>query len=787
MPKALTSRGISALTVLGAVLFVFTVGWFLIGLVHVWAHPALGWAALPIMAVLAGQACLRVSRRADLSATGRSFWLRIGLASLVLAAGVISNAIDATGGPGAPSRYVSPLTSALLLGLLFFAFGAMLRLTSWQRTGPEWIRFGLDATIVLVTVGVLVWHYSVRHMWLTNIGALLPVVGVITLVLIAALAMVKMTFAGSGHLDRRALAIITAGVALAAAGGALAPYLRGTPQLSGTMLAAAAVSLALQLAAERQLRAPVTAPIHSSARRFTLLPYFALAAADLTLIAATAQTGRELLLLVLCAVVLSVLVAVRQVSALRENNRLLDTVDGNMRQMREYQEQLDHEVTHDPLTGMPNRTMFTAALAASLAAGEPFHMALLDIDDFKVINDRLGHNTGDQMLRTIGDRLAATIGPGDVAARLGGDEFTVLLAARTDAEAAAVLDRLLDAVRQPLIVGRHEMTPKISMGATGHEPGDTPEELMRRADVAMYAAKSVGGDRWTWFDPIMDQLAAEDAVLGADLMRAIGRDELFMLYQPIVELPHGKFAGVEALVRWRHPEHGLISPAVFIPLAERSGYILELGRWVLEQVVRQAADWQREYGDRAPEKVSVNISARQLQEPGFAAEMAALLAREGVDVRGLVAEVTETAVLGTGTALDAVKALNALGLRVALDDFGTGQSSLSLLVNCPVQILKVDKSFVDGVTTDSPQAVIVDSLITITQGLRIEAVAEGVETAEQAERLHRVGYRLAQGFHFARPLPAEDVVLLFDQDGAGDGQSGQREKTTSLFRSGSSM
>jgi diguanylate cyclase (GGDEF)-like protein len=744
--------------VLGAVLFVFSAGWFLIGLGHVWAHPVGGWVALPFMAALAARACLRVWRRDELSATGRTFWLRIGLACGVLCAAVVSNAIDATGGPDAPSRYVSPLTSALLLGLLFFAFGAMLRLTSWHRSRPEWVRFGLDASIVLVTAGVLVWHYSLRHILTTEAGAILPMIAVITLVLISALSLIKLTFAGSGHLDRIALQIITVGVALAAVSGSLAPHLRHRPQLSGTMLATALISLAVQFAAERQLRAPANPPARRSARRYTVLPYVALAAANLTLIAAATRAGGELLLLVVCAVVLSGLVAVRQVSALRENNLLLDTVDGNLRQMRGYQDQLDHEVTHDALTGMPNRTLFTAALAT----GGPLHLALLDVDDFKVINDRLGHGTGDELLRAIGDRLNAMIGPEDMAARLGGDEFTLLLTGRTDDEAAALLDRVLDAVQQPLIVAGYETTPRVSAGLTVAETGDTPEELLRRADVAMYAAKSVSGGRWTWFDPIMDQLAAADATLGAHLSHAIARDELFMLYQPIVELPHGRFAGVEALVRWRHPEHGVVSPAVFIPLAERSGYIVELGRWVLRQVVFQAAAWQREYGAGAPAKVSVNISARQLQEPGFAEEMAELLATSGVDVRGLVAEVTETAVLGTGAALDAVRALNALGLRVALDDFGTGASSLSLLVDCPVQILKVDKSFVDGVTTASPQAVIVDSLIAITEGLRIEAVAEGVETAEQAERLHRVGYRLAQGYHFARPMPADDVALLLE-------------------------
>ncbi|XVU28199.1 putative bifunctional diguanylate cyclase/phosphodiesterase [Actinoplanes sp. CA-054009] len=746
-------------TILGAVLFVFSTGWFLIGLGHVWAHPIAGWLALPVMAGLAARAALRVGRRSDLTAPARTFWRRIGLACAVLAAAIVSNAVDATVGPGAPSREVSPLTSVLLLGLLFFALGAMLRLTSWHRTRPEWFRFGVDATIVLVTVGVLFWHYSLRHMWDGRSASVLPFIAVITLVLISALSMIKLSFAGSGHLDRVSLGIITVGVALAAASGSLSPYLRDRPYLSGTMLAAAVITLTVQLAAERQRRAPAPGPAdRKSARRFTVLPYAALAAVDVALLATAASTKGELLLLACSTVVLGGLVASRQVSALRENNRLLDTVDGQLRQLRDYQEKLDHEVTHDPLTGMPNRTLFTSALAA----GGPFHVALLDIDDFKIINDRLGHGTGDQMLRTIAARLSATIGPGDVAARLGGDEFTVLLTGRTGDEAEKLLTELLDVVRQPLVVGRFEMSPRVSMGATAAVDGDTPEELLRRADVAMYAAKSLGGDRWTWFDPFMDRMAAEEALLGAQLQQAIARDELFMLYQPIVELPHGRFAGVEALVRWRHPEHGLVSPGVFIPLAERNGTIVEVGRWVLEQVVRQAAAWQREYGRHAPAKVSVNISARQLQEPGFAEEMAALLAREGVDPAGLVAEVTETAVLGTGAALDAVKALNDLGLRVALDDFGTGASSLSLLVDCPVQILKVDKSFVDGVTTASPQAVIVDNLIRITEGLRIEAVAEGVETAEQAARLHQLGYRLAQGFHFAKPMPGEDVALLFE-------------------------
>jgi EAL domain-containing protein (putative c-di-GMP-specific phosphodiesterase class I) len=302
-----------------------------------------------------------------------------------------------------------------------------------------------------------------------------------------------------------------------------------------------------------------------------------------------------------------------------------------------------------------------------------------------------------------------------------------------------------------------------SVGVTSSRPADSPSELLRRADVAMYAAKAAGGNRWNWFDPIMDRLADENARLGADLRRAIEDDQVFLLYQPIVALPGGERLGVEALLRWQHPQHGLVSPDVFIPLAERNGYIVELGRWVLEQACRQAADWQRRYGDRAG-RVSVNVSARQLAEPGFVAEVAEILERTGVDRTGLMIEVTETAVLGTGVALDAVHRLKELGLKIALDDFGTGQSSLSLLLDCPVDLLKIDKSFVSGAAAGRAGAVIVEGLIGFTDGLALDAVAEGVETVEQADRLHAAGYRMAQGYLFGHPTTAGALDKITDRE-----------------------
>jgi EAL domain-containing protein (putative c-di-GMP-specific phosphodiesterase class I) len=255
----------------------------------------------------------------------------------------------------------------------------------------------------------------------------------------------------------------------------------------------------------------------------------------------------------------------------------------------------------------------------------------------------------------------------------------------------------------------------------------------------------------------MDSLADADARLGADLRQALARDELSVVYQPIVELPHGRLAGVEALVRWQHPEHGAVSPAVFVPLAERNGLIVELGRRVLGEVIRQAVAWERTHGAAAPRKIAVNISARQLHEPGFAASVAAMLHDAGLEPHRIVAEVTETAVLGTGPALAAVRELHDLGLRVALDDFGTGHSSLGLLRTVPADTLKVDKSFVDGIGKASEEAVIATAMIQITNGLHLQAIAEGVETAEQAETLHRLGYRFAQGYYFSRPLSPDQV------------------------------
>jgi EAL domain-containing protein (putative c-di-GMP-specific phosphodiesterase class I) len=255
----------------------------------------------------------------------------------------------------------------------------------------------------------------------------------------------------------------------------------------------------------------------------------------------------------------------------------------------------------------------------------------------------------------------------------------------------------------------------------------------------------------------MDVRAREHARLAADLSTAVDRGEVHLRYQPIVALPSGSLAGVEALVRWNHPVRGMVSPAEFIPVAERTGLIVPLGAWVLHESCRQAASWLRRWGSAAPDRISVNVSARQLIEPDFPATVEAALLTSGLPAERLTVEITETAVFGGGPALEAVQAMRALGVRVALDDFGTGHSSLGLLRTCPVDVLKVDKSFVDGVAQSLEQEAIVTSVSQIGTAMRLQVVAEGVETAQQADRLHVLGYRFAQGFHFARPLTNDEI------------------------------
>ncbi|MFI5952900.1 putative bifunctional diguanylate cyclase/phosphodiesterase [Cryptosporangium sp. NPDC051539] len=725
-------------------LVLINVVWLTLGLAHPWAHPVGGWVSLPVGVVLAGHACWQVTRLPALDPVIRRFWGYLALACGLLVAATVSNIADALG-PPTPSQRIGPLTLILYVSVLAVVLWALLRLPPWQRSRSDWIRFGLDACMVLITVAALLWHLSLRNheRWITQTGSSGAMLAMTGLAVLSIATFVKVAFAGIGGLDRRAIYVLAAGCAISAAVGSLSPFLISRPYLSTSMVAVPVAAFSCHLAAVRQRRATGTSAVPS--RRVSVIPYLAVAVAECLLLATGTADRTETAILELVAVALTSVVVVRQVLALNDNNRLLATVD--------------HQATHDALTGIANRALLDRHLRALLAERRSFHLVLLDIDDFKDVNDRLGHGVGDALLGVISGRLTVVAGDLGLVARLGGDEFAIAVPA--DADVEDLVERILVAMRETARLSGQTVVTRTSIGLATSRDGDDPGELLRRADVAMYAAKAAGGDRRHWFDEALDRAAEESAALSADLRTAVADGELLVLFQPIVDLATEATVGAEALVRWRHPVRGEVCPDVFVPLAERNGTIVELGFWVLGQAFRQAAAWQRRFGEDAPAKISVNVSARQLAEPDFVGRVDAILRATGADAARLVLEVTESAVFTTDVAVAQLHELKRLGLRVALDDYGTGHSSLSLLIDCPVDLLKVDKSFVSGPTAGSAGAIIARNLIGFADDFGLEAVAEGIETAEQAAWLRGAGYRLGQGYLYGRPMPAADLEPRF--------------------------
>jgi diguanylate cyclase (GGDEF)-like protein/PAS domain S-box-containing protein len=434
---------------------------------------------------------------------------------------------------------------------------------------------------------------------------------------------------------------------------------------------------------------------------------------------------------------------------------------------KDAEQELSWQAHHDPLTGLPNRALFTQRLAGALDRRRSdgngrVAVLFVDLDNFKVVNDSLGHEVGDRLLEAVAERLRRVLRPEDVIARFGGDEFTVLVADVTDErQAVRVADRLAGALRSPIVVDGEQRFITASVGLSLADPdaeGETQAHvLLRDADAAMYRAKEMGKARTEVFDASMRARAVERLELEAALRGAIDRDELVLHYQPQVSLPEGTITGVEALLRWQHPERGIIPPLSFIPIAEQTGLILPIGAWVLREACRQLAAWGR------PDLLmAINVSPRQLGGADFRATVADAIADSGVAPEQVCLEITESAVLADVDAATAtLRDLKELGVRLAIDDFGVGHASLRHLRQLlPVDTLKIDKSFVDGILSDAEDSAIVEAVVKLAHSLGLEAVAEGVEEAEQAEALSGMFCQSAQGYHFARPQPAADLAAL---------------------------
>jgi len=434
------------------------------------------------------------------------------------------------------------------------------------------------------------------------------------------------------------------------------------------------------------------------------------------------------------------------------------------------QDELAHQAFHDSLTDLPNQALFRDRVEHALIRAQRLQtrvaVLFIDLDNFKTVNDSLGHTVGDELLVAVTDRLIDVLRQGDTAARMGGDEFAVLLEDLEDtAVASHIADRVIEQLRQPFRVAAKEVYVGASVGIAFDGRGAMADQLLRNADLAMYTAKVRGRGQSQVYEPAMHDAALERLEVEGDLRRAVERGELIVYYQPIVDVAGGAMRGVESLVRWQHPRRGLLSPATFIPLAEESGLIIDIGRHVLLTSCVQVQAWQATSPDLS---VSVNLSPRQLSDPHLVGDVAEVLRVSGLAPGHLTLEITEGAMMrDTDATIARLEELKDLGVKLAVDDFGTGYSSLSYLQRFPIDILKIDRSFVIGLDGDAEASALARAIVRLAQTLQLSAVAEGVETETQLDRLRALGCQFAQGFHLAMPQPADAMAALLVSGAVG--------------------
>jgi len=439
------------------------------------------------------------------------------------------------------------------------------------------------------------------------------------------------------------------------------------------------------------------------------------------------------------------------------------------------EEQLAKDALYDPLTGLPNRAFFTNLLERSVRRVRrrdeyKFALLFMDLDRFKLVNDSLGHETGDELLVGVAERLERCLRPGDVVARLAGDEFCILVDAITDArDAFHVAERVQEELKTPFILNGHRIFASASIGiASSDDYTGDPENLLRDADTAMYRAKARGRARVEVFDKAMHARAMKVLELESDLRTALENGEFRLVYLPVVSLESGEIKGLEALLRWEHPERGLVPPAEFVPAAEETGVIMPLGLWVLEQACLQMAEWKSRFAEHDELTISVNLSAKQLQQADLVEQVAAVLQKSGIEPSRLKLEVTETVLMDDlDYSTSVVQKLNELGIQVQIDDFGTGYSSLSYLNRLHIDTLKIDRSFINSLGESGERSVVVQAIIRLARELGINVIAEGVETSEQLNSLRSLECGHGQGFLFSQPVSAEGVALLLSRQRFG--------------------
>jgi diguanylate cyclase (GGDEF)-like protein len=748
----------TAWTALGSVLIFLISG-------HTSRQVQVFWVFQPPLDVVLALSSWRVYR----IATGavRRFWRILAAVGSVFLIGDCFQTTQVLFHPQGMSTTGGPVQVAcLILGQLALVI-SMLTQPHATRSGRERLALWLDSAAVLVGGAVVSWCFAAAPTG-NRQAAILATVAASGVALTTGFAFVKMVLSGNAPMNKLAATPMIAAAAVVGWGIFLAPG-SGTaavPAVTYAILLLPSLLISTGPRVQELLARTDAAPFGARRKKpYSLLPYGAIVIGFGALLAIMPQgTTVQLWGVVTGVILITGLVAGRQLVAFHDNANLIGRLDNTLGDLREHQGLLRDQALFDGLTKLANRSNFgervAQALAGDISAG--VSLLLIDLDDFKTINDTMGHAAGDELLVVIAGRLGGAVRAADCVARLGGDEFAVLLTDAGPREAELTARRILDDLARPTRIQQNTLLVRASIGVAGAGPGDDPQSLLRDADIAMYSAKDNGKGSWVRYTPDMGERILHVVELTRRLGEALDKDQFYLDYQPIVLIGNGTLTGTEALVRWRpYPDRPSVLPAEFIPVCEESGLIVPLGRWVLREACRQAGVWRQAYPAAADQVIAVNVAGRQLREAGFVAEVAAALATAGLPAGCLSIEVTETAVLDDDVATATLHALRDLGVQLALDDFGTAASSLGLLLTCPVTTLKLDRSFVEDVTTVDRQQAVATAVSQMANALGLKSVAEGIETREQARLLQDLGYQYAQGFLFSHPVPPDQVAAMW--------------------------
>jgi diguanylate cyclase len=708
----------------------------------------------------------------------KASWILLGLGLLLWVIGdVIWGSYELVLHRAAP--FPSAADFIYLLGPFFMAWG-LTRMLRERRAGGD-VDGLIDAMIIAAGVGTLSWAFLVSPYASDVSLAILPkmvamaypLADILLLVVVTRLLLAPGRHGTSHRLLAGALSCTLLSDVVYSFQALQGGYYTGHAVDVGwlafyVLMGAAALHPSMASAQTGSWR-----PKKSSRRRLLVLAAAA-SIAPLTLVIQT-QRGAEVDVAVIAGASILVfsLVVFRmerlvhevatKVTELGTQGRVLRS---SLHERKDLEFRLRHQALHDPLTGLANRSLFRDRLSRALRdtkiEGDALGLLFVDIDDFKQVNDTMGHEAGDHLLLGVASRLEALLRTSDTAARLGGDEFAIVLdRMERPGDAAIVAERVRNAISLPFMLGGREVNVHASIGvACTSDPKMTSRELQSQADIAMYAAKHQGKNNHVVYEASLQEDATSTLHLRTDLKEALGRRQLRAVYQPIVDLVTGEPIGAEALVRWDHPIRGTISPAQFLPLAEQAGIIFDLDMWMLKEACSEVATW-RGLGIARPLKVNVNVSAGTLQHAKFVETVSQTLTATGADPTDVVLELTETVLIrDVDVTIQRLTQLKALGIHIAIDDFGTGYSSLAYLKRFPIDIIKIDKSFVDGVALGPAESSFVATIIALADQLNLSTVAEGVEDAEQVDALIRMGAQAAQGFLFSRPVAADVVRAL---------------------------